>query len=131
MKHLKEASEFFNQQYIDNLLDKINQSGITSLSDIERNQLTLFSEDDKEIISTIEKMGDITYQFKILNKKMNQMSSSGENARPLMKDWMMLNDKLKVLERTFKKWGIEHGDWRLSKMMSKVRPDVYGYQIEL
>lgn len=69
MKHLKEASEFFDQQYIDNLLDKINQSGITSLSDIERNQLTLFSEDDKEVISTIEKMGDITHKFNMKKVK--------------------------------------------------------------
>ena len=53
MKHLKTykifESDFFDDNYIDELLDKISNSGIDSLSDIEKNQLKLFSEDDKEV----------------------------------------------------------------------------------
>jgi hypothetical protein len=129
MKHLKTykvfESEFFDSDYIDTLLDKISDSGMESLSDIEKNQLNLFSEDDKEIIETIEKMGDITREFKDLNKKMREISDSGGDPFYLMKDWMELNDQLRPLEQSFRKWGIELGDPRLDRLMRKTRPDAY------
>lgn len=130
MKHLKtyklfEASEFFDKDYIDELLDKISDSGIDSLSDIEKNRLKLFSEDDKEVIETIERMGDITNQFKDLNQKMRDIQSNGGDPYYLMEDWMKLNDELRPLEASFRKWGIELGDPRLDRLMRKNRPDAY------
>ena len=129
MKHLKTyklfESEFFDNDYIDSLLDKISDSGIESLSDIEKNQLNLFSEDDKEIIETIEKMGDITRNFKELNQKMREIQSNGGDSKYLMEDWLELNSQLVPLEQSFRKWGIELGDPRLDRMMRKTRPDAY------
>lgn len=135
MKYLKsykifEKSEFVDKDDVNELLDKIGASGIQSLSDIDRNRLTLFSEGDKEIIDTIEQMGDITNQFKVLNQKMRDLSAAGEDAYYLMDDWMKLNDKLRPLEQSFRKWGIELGDPRLSRLMTKVRPDAYGPVID-
>lgn len=133
-KHIYTFKEYINEsifvtkEEVDELLDKISSSGINSLSDIEKNRLTIFSENDKEIIETIEKMGDITNDFKTLNDKMNKLSKEGRNdeARELLDDWMELNRKLRPLEQSFRKWGIELGDVRLSNLMRKVRPDAYG-----
>lgn len=129
MRYLKSyklfESEFFDNDYIDSLLDKISDSGIDSLSDIEKNQLNLFSEDDKEIIETIEKMGDITREFKELNQKMKDIRDNGSDPKYLMKNWLELNSKLVPLEQSFKKWGIELGDPRLDRLMRKTRPDAY------
>lgn len=126
-KFLIKESVFVSKDEVDELLDKISSSGINSLSDIEKNTLTLFSEKDKEIIKIIEEMGDITNEFRELNKKMNKLSSEGKNkeAHSLMDYWIDLNDKLKPLEQSFRKWGIELGDERLYNLMRKVRPDAY------
>jgi len=130
MKWLKSykkfESDFFDSDYIDTLLDKISDSGIDSLSDIEKNQLKLFSEGDKEIIETIEKMADITNQFRELNAEIRRQQDEGiSDGFHLMKDWMELNRQLRPLEASFKRWGIELGDPRLYRLMSKVRPDAY------
>jgi hypothetical protein len=129
--NISESSEFFDQSDIDELLDKISLSGITSLTDIEKNKLTLFSEDDREIIQTIEMMGDITAQFKSLRKEIERLHGEGKNPHSLMGKWLGLNDQMRPLEQTFRKWGIDIGDPRLDRMMSKIRPDVYGTQIDL
>ena len=136
MKHLKSykvfESEFVDKYEVDELLDKISQSGIESLSDIDRNRLTLFSEGDKEIIETIEKMGDITNKFRELNQTLNRLSSEGKSDEAhelFQRDWMKLNDQLRPLEASFRKWGIELGDPRLDKLMRKVRPDAYNRQV--
>jgi hypothetical protein len=129
-KFLKE-SVFVTKEEVDTLLDKISLSGISSLSDIEKNRLTLFSTEDKEIIKTIEAMGDITNEFRELNQRMNKLSSEGksEQAKSLMSYWMQLNDKLRPLEQSFRKWGIELGDERLYRLMKKVRPDAYNNNV--
>ena len=128
--NISESSEFFDQSDIDELLDKISLSGITSLTDIEKNKLTLFSEDDREIIQTIEMMGDITAQFKSLRKEIERLHDEGNNPHSLMGEWLGLNDQMRPLEQSFRKWGIDIGDPRLGRMMSKIRPDVYGSQID-
>ena len=123
-------SVFVSKEDVDELLDKINKSGITSLSDIDKNRLTLFSEGDKEIIETIEKMADITNQFRELNDEMRRCQDSGESdGFHLMKDWMKLNNQLRPLEASFRKWGIELGDPRLDRLMRKVRPDAYNRHV--
>jgi hypothetical protein len=93
---LIKESVFVSKDEVDELLDKISSSGINSLSDIEKNRLTLFSEKDKEIIKIIEEMGDITNEFRELNKKMNKLSSEGKNkeAHSLMRYWIELNDRV-------------------------------------
>lgn len=135
MKYLKTyklfESVFVSQKDVDELLDKINKSGITSLNDIDKNRLTLFSEGDKEIIETIEKMANITNQFKIINKEIRRCQDSGESdGFHLMDDWMKLNKQLVPLEQLFRKWGIELGDERLWNLMNKQRPDAYGSVLE-
>jgi hypothetical protein len=129
MKYLKKFNEslFVTEEEVDKLLDKISKSGITSLNDIEINRLDLFTKEDKEVIKIIEEMGDITVKFKNLNKKMNRLSSEGKSdeAYKLMGYWMELNDQLRPLEASFRKWGIELGDERLYNLMKKVRPDAY------
>ena len=118
-------SIFVSKEDVDNLLDKISSSGITSLSYIDKNRLTLFSEGDKEIIDTIEKMADITNQFRELNQKMKDIQSKGGDAKYLMEDWMRLNDELAPLEQSFRKWGINLGDPRLDRLQRRTRPDAY------
>jgi len=127
LKYIKTfESHFVSKEDIDQLLDKISSSGITSLSDIDRNRLTLFSE-----VDIIDKMGDITIQFKNLNKEIRRQQDEGiSDGFHLMDDWMKLNNKLRPLEASFKKWGIELGDHRLSNLMNKVRPDAYGNIME-
>lgn len=135
MRNLKSykvfESKFVSKDEVDELLDKISSSGITSLTDIDKNRLTLFNEGDKEIINIIDKMGDLTLQFKALNKEMNRLSSEGKNkeAHSLMTHWMELNDKLRPLEQSFRKWGIELGDERLSLLMKRERPDAYNSEL--
>ena len=129
-KYFKE-SVFVTKDEVDELLDKISDSGITSLSDIERNRLTLFSEDDKEIIKIIEEMGDITKEFIEVNNKISKLMSEhkDEEARSFMDQWDSLDKKMTVLENSFKKWGIELGDERLSNLIRKIRPDVYNKEV--
>jgi len=122
-------SVFVSKEEIDTILDKIYSTGIESLSDIEKNRLTLFSENDREVIQTIEKMADITIKFKSLNKLLDKLVQQGEQeeAKKLFKsDWLKLNNELIPLEKLFKKWEIELGDYRLSRLMDKIRPDAYG-----
>lgn len=130
MRYLKEykvfeRSEFVDIEDVNKLLDKINDSGIESLTDIDKNNFKLFSDGDKEIIDTIEQMGDITNQFKELNTKMREVSNSDKDGEYLMKTWSDLNNKLRPLEQSFSKWGIQLGDPRLTKLMKTQRPDVY------
>lgn len=119
-------SKFVDQDELDELLDKISEFGIESISDLENKRLNIFSENDKSIIELIDKMGDITYDFKILNKKMKELSSEGKDAKYLMKDWLELNRKMVPLEREIESYGIMLGDPRLTRLMKKERPDVYG-----
>lgn len=125
-KYFKE-SVFVTKDEVDELLDKINSSGISSLSDIERNRLTLFSEEDKEIIKIIEEMGDLTKEFVEVNRQISKLMSEHkyEEARLFMAQWDSLDRKLTIIENSFKKWGIELGDERLSNLIRKIRPDIY------
>ncbi len=126
-KQFIKESVFVSKEESDDLLDKINQSGINSLSDIEKNRLTLFSEEDKEIIEIIDQMGDLTNQFREVNNKIKKLVNQGnvEEAKSLMHQWDSLNTKLTLLENKFKKWGIELGDENLYILMKKIRPDAY------
>lgn len=137
MKNLKtfknfKESVFVTKDEVDELLDKINSSGITSLSDVEKNRLNLFSEDDKEIIKIIEEMGDLTAEFMEVNNKIKELMSEykTEEAKSLMSKWDSLDKKMTVLEKSFKKWGIELDDERLFNLMKKIRPDVYSANAE-
>lgn len=137
-KLFESKSVFVSEKEIDELLDKINKSGITSLDDIDRKRINLFSDGDKEIIETIIKMGDITNQFRTLNNKIRELSDSGDGkiawfdkpeGKEFMKKWTELNNQLRPLEQSFRKYGIELGDPRLDKLMREVRPDAYNRDI--
>jgi hypothetical protein len=119
-------SKFVDNDELNELLDKIAEYGIESISDIENKRLKIFSENDKSIIELIDKMGDVTSQFKTLNMKMRELSSEGEDGKYLMVDWMKLNTEMVKLEREIQSHGIQLGDHRLTRLMKKERPDVYG-----
>ena len=83
-----EKSKFVDTDEFNELLDKINDGGITSLTDIEKKRLDLFSMDDEPILDVIDRMGDLTTQFKIVNKKLKDLQSQGKivDAKNLFRD---------------------------------------------
>lgn len=119
-------SKFVDKDDVNELLDKISEYGIESLTDIDRKRLNIFSENDKAIIEIIDKMGDLTSQFKEINQQMRELSEQGKDAKFLMKDWLELNRQMVPLEREIESYGIMLGDPRLTRLMKKERPDVYG-----
>jgi len=125
-----EKSKFVDTDEFNDLLDKINDGGITSLTDIEKKRLDLFSMDDEPILDVIERMGDLTAQFKIINKKLKDLQSQGKivDAKNLFRDeWGPLNDEMMKLEQIIQEYGIDLGDETFMSMMNKHRADVYGY----
>ena len=125
-----EKSKFVDTDEFNDLLDKINDGGITSLTDIEKKRLDLFSMDDEPILDVIDRMGDLTAQFKEINKKLNNLSSQGKNkeAQKIFRDeWGPLNDEMTKLEEIIQEYGIDLGDETFMSMMNKNRADVYGY----
>lgn len=130
MKHLISyklfESKFVDKDDVNELLDKISSSGISSLNDIDKKRLTLFSEGDKEIIKIIDEMGDVTMQFKYLNRRLKELSDNGEDGYDLfVKEWGPLNTKIVKLEREIESYGIALGDPRLTILMQRERPDAY------
>ena len=125
-----EKSKFVEVDEFNELLDKINDTGLTSLTDIEKKRLDLFSMDDEPILDLIDRMGDLTTEFKMVNKKIKQLSDEGKSveAKNLFRDqWEPMNDEMIKLEREIKSYGIEVGDETFMSMMNKHRGDVYGY----
>jgi hypothetical protein len=125
-----EKSKFVDTDEFNDLLDKINDGGITSLTDIEKKRLDLFSMDDEPILDLIDRMGDLTAEFKIINKKMKDLSDEGKSveAKNLFRDeWGPLNNEMMKLEKIIQEYGIDLGDETFMSMMSKNRADVYGY----
>jgi hypothetical protein len=125
-----EKSKFVDTDEFNELLDKINDGGITSLTDIEKKRLDLFSMDDEPILDVIDRMGDLTAQFKIVNKKLKDLQSQGKivDAKNLFRDeWGPLNDEMMKLEKIIQEYGIDLGDETFMSMMNKHRADVYGY----
>ena len=125
-----EKSKFVEVDEFNELLDKINDTGLTSLTDIEKKRLDLFSMDDEPILDLIDRMGDLTAEFKMINKKIKHLSDEGKSveAKNLFRDqWEPMNDEMIKLEREIKSYGIEVGDETFMSMMNKHRGDVYGY----
>jgi hypothetical protein len=125
-----EKSKFVEVDEFNELLDKINDGGITSLTDIEKKRLDLFSMNDEPILDVIERMGDLTAQFKIINKKLKDLQSQGKivDGKNLFRDeWGPLNDEMMKLEKIIQEYGIDLGDETFMSMMNKHRADVYGY----
>jgi hypothetical protein len=125
-----EKSKFVEVDEFNELLDKINDGGITSLTDVEKKRLDLFSMDDEPILDVIDRMGDLTAQFKIVNKKLKDLQSQGKivDAKNLFRDeWGPLNDEMMKLEKIILEYGIDLGDETFMSMMNKHRADVYGY----
>lgn len=128
-----EKSKFVETDEFNELLDKINDTGITSLTDIEKKRLDLFSMDDEPLLDVIDQMADLTSEFKILNKKIKDLSDQGKTveAKNLFRDkWSPMNDEMIKLEREIKSYGIEVGDETFMSMMNKHRSDVYGYDVD-
>jgi len=125
-----EKSKFVDTDEFNQLLDKINDGGITSLTDIEKKRLDLFSMDDEPILDVIDRLGDVSAQFKIINKRIKDLTSQGneEEAKKIFKtEWDPLNDEMVKLEKEIESYGIELGDETLKVLMNKNRADVFGY----
>jgi hypothetical protein len=125
-----EKSKFVDTDEFNQLLDKINDGGITSLTDIEKKRLDLFSMDDEPILDVIDSLGDVSAQFKIINKRIKDLTSQGneEEAKKIFKtEWDPLNDEMVKLEKEIESYGIELGDETLKVLMNKNRADVFGY----
>jgi hypothetical protein len=125
-----EKSKFVETDEFNELLDKINDTGLTSLTDIEKKRLDLFSMDDEPILDTIDRMGDITTRFKVVNKKIQELNKEGRNEESIKlfrDEWGPLNDEMVKLEKEIESYGIELGDETFMSMMNKHRADVYGY----
>ena len=125
-----EKSKFIETDEFNELLDKINDGGITSLTDIEKKRLDLFSMDDEPILDIIDRMGDITEKFKGVNKKIQELNKEGRNEESIKlfrDEWGPLNDEMVKLEKEIESYGIELGDETLRNLMNKNRADVYGY----
>ena len=125
-----EKSKFVEIDEFNELLDKINDGGITSLTDIEKKRLDLFSMDDEPILDLIERMGDLTTQFKEINIRLKDLNAQGKNDESIKMfrdEWGPLNDKMMKLEKEIESYGIELGDEILRNLMNKNRADVYGY----
>lgn len=125
-----EKSKFIEIDEFNELLDKINDGGITSLTDIEKKRLDLFSMDDEPILDIIDRMGDITEKFKGVNKKIQELNKEGRNEESIKlfrDEWGPLNDEMVKLEKEIESYGIELGDETLRNLMNKNRADVYGY----
>ena len=125
-----EKSKFVDTDEFNTLLDKINDGGITSLTDIEKKRLDLFSMDDEPILDIIDRMGDLSTQFKEINIKLKDLNNQGkhEEAQKIFRDeWGPLNGEMSKLEKEIESYGIELGDEILRNLMNKNRADVYGY----
>lgn len=128
-----EKSKFVDTDEFNQLLDKINDGGITSLTDIEKKRLDLFSMDDEPILDLIEKMAELSIEFKEINKRLNDLSSKGKNeeAKKIFRDeWGPLNDEMTKLENIIQEYGIDLGDETFMSMMNDRRSDVYGYDVD-
>ena len=139
MKYLKnlkkfKESKFVSEKEADQILDKINDSGMNSLSDYDKKRLSLYSDDDKEVLEIIDRLAELTTQIRKLNTKMDQLSKDNkdeESKRIFDNEWSDLNDKIRDVEDEFEKYGIELGEDELTDMMISHRPDVYGFNENL
>lgn len=133
MNHIKDFDSLFESYMVpigevDELLDKISSSGITSLSDIEKNRLDLFSKNDEQVISIIERMADIMDAFKNVNDEIKKLIDS--NKEPLARSifqrkWAPLNNEMSKIEKSLTSWGIDLADERIGKLLHNVRPSLF------
>ena len=128
-----EKSKFVDTDEFNTLLDKINDGGITSLTDIEKKRLDLFSMDDEPILDVIDRMAELSIDFDEINKRLSDLSSKGKNdeaQKIFREEWGPLNDEVTKLENTIEEYGIDLGDETFMSMMNKHRSDVYGYDVD-
>lgn len=106
-KHIKtfeafinERSYFHSMEYIDSILDKINDSGYASLDDSDLAILYNYSKDDEDIHKLLVKMNKLTKRFKELNQKISVAvpSDSEETLNKLKDDWLKFNSQMKEYE---------------------------------
>lgn len=105
-----EGSMFHTQKQIDDILDKINTSGLASLTQSELAILTNFSKDDEEIHEILVKANNLTKNFKKLNKELEILNrTSPEEAKErFKKEWIQLNTQMRNYENSLRYlYGIE------------------------
>lgn len=113
-----EKSKFVDNDEFNEILDKINDGGITSLTDIEKKRLDLFSMDDEPITDLIDRMADISSEFKLKDKNLQK------------DEWDSLNDEMMKIEKEIEAYGIDLGDEIFKNLMNKQRSDVFGYDFD-
>lgn len=129
-------SSLISSDEANQLLDKISDQGLKSLSSVEKNRLKLYSSDDQPVIDIIEKMAEYTRKFKDWNQQLNKItdeykqdldnSNFQEKRNQLFKIWTQLNNNLRDLESSLSdNYGIPLGSHDLSRLMNQIAPDVY------
>lgn len=123
----KFESYFVSGEDLNVILDKIYNK--EELTDVDKKRLEQNSNDDKDIIEIINKIADITIEFKTLNSRINslQKKDSVQSYELFKSEWAPLNAKISKLERELEKsYGIILGSEELRVFMKKQRPDAFG-----
>ena len=123
-----EKSKFVDDDEFDELLDKINDTGITSLTDIERKRLDLFSMDDEPILGLIDRMAEISVDMRRIKKIITSLSDKGESDEldKAFSEWEPLDTEITKLENIIEEYGIDLDDETLMSIMNK-QGQIYGW----
>lgn len=75
------------------------------MTDVDKKRLEQNSNDDKDIIEIINKIADITIEFKTLNSRINSLKKkdSVQSYELFKSEWAPLNAKISKLERELEK----------------------------
>jgi len=124
-----EKSKFVDDDEFNELLDKINDTGITSLTDIEKKRLDLFSMDDEPILDVIDRMAELNVELRKIKKRLDDLWSKekDDEAQEMFKDkWESLDNEITKLEDTIEEYGIDLENETLMSMMNK-QGELYGW----
>ena len=124
-----EKSKFVDDDEFDELLDKINDTGITSLTDIEKKRLDLFSMDDEPILGLIDRMAEISVEMRRIKKIIEDLKDQGKSEeleKVFRDDWEPLDTEITKLENIIEEYGIDLDDETLMSMMNK-QGQLYGW----
>jgi hypothetical protein len=123
-----EKSKFVEVDEFNELLDKINDTGLTSLTDIEKKRLDLFSMDDEPILDLIDRMAEISVAMRSLTKIIKDLSDKGESDKldKALGEWKPLDTEITKLENIIEEYGIDLGDETFMSMMNK-QGQLYGW----
>ena len=78
--------QFYSDEYIDSLIDKIGDEGINSLSSSERKILDSKSKDHKDIYEIIDRIKSLNSDLEIVTNKMAKNKENKEESLKIFKN---------------------------------------------